>query len=153
MTVDEIREPGPEPIATFVVGTPRCAGRRHGRGRPIHDRRTAAGALLGCFAEGETVVEGAAELRAKESDRIAGIVDGLSALGAEIEAQPDGFAVEGPVGCEAACSTRAAITGWRWSERSRGSPRGGRRGGGFESVAVSYPRFDGTSARCSASPS
>ena len=42
-------------------------------------------ALLGCFAEGETVVSGAAELRAKESDRIAGIVDGLAGWGAEIE--------------------------------------------------------------------
>ena len=33
-------------------------------------------ALLGCFAEGETVVEGAQELRLKESDRIATVVDG-----------------------------------------------------------------------------
>ena len=34
-------------------------------------------ALLGCFAEGETVVTGAEELRHKESDRIAAVVDGL----------------------------------------------------------------------------
>ena len=33
-------------------------------------------ALLGCFAEGETVVRGAAELRLKETDRIATVVDG-----------------------------------------------------------------------------
>ncbi len=33
-------------------------------------------ALLGCFAEGETVVKGAEELRVKESDRIATVVDG-----------------------------------------------------------------------------
>lgn len=52
-------------------------------------------ALLGCFAEGETVVRGAAELRVKESDRIAGVVDGLRGLGASIEATPDGFVVEG----------------------------------------------------------
>jgi len=52
-------------------------------------------ALLGCFAEGETVVRGAAELRLKESDRIATVVDGLRGLGAEIEARPDGFAVRG----------------------------------------------------------
>jgi 3-phosphoshikimate 1-carboxyvinyltransferase len=52
-------------------------------------------ALLGCFAEGETVVRGAAELRVKESDRIATVVDGLRGLGAEIEALPDGFAVRG----------------------------------------------------------
>jgi len=50
-------------------------------------------ALLGCFAEGETVVRGAGELRVKESDRIATVVDGLRGLGASIEATEDGFAV------------------------------------------------------------
>jgi 3-phosphoshikimate 1-carboxyvinyltransferase len=52
-------------------------------------------ALLGCFAEGETVVRGAGELRVKESDRIATVVEGLRGLGAEIEALDDGFAVRG----------------------------------------------------------
>jgi 3-phosphoshikimate 1-carboxyvinyltransferase len=52
-------------------------------------------ALVACFADGETVVSGAEELRHKESDRIAAVVDGLSALGATIEATEDGFAVAG----------------------------------------------------------
>jgi 3-phosphoshikimate 1-carboxyvinyltransferase len=52
-------------------------------------------ALLGCFAEGETVVRGAAELRLKESDRIATVVAGLRGLGADIEASADGFVVRG----------------------------------------------------------
>jgi 3-phosphoshikimate 1-carboxyvinyltransferase len=52
-------------------------------------------ALLGCFAEGETVVRGAGELRLKESDRITSVVEGLRGLGAEIEAAQDGFAVTG----------------------------------------------------------
>ena len=52
-------------------------------------------ALLGCFAEGETVVRGAQELRVKESDRIATVVDGLSGLGGRIEATEDGFVVTG----------------------------------------------------------
>jgi 3-phosphoshikimate 1-carboxyvinyltransferase len=55
-------------------------------------------ALMGCFAEGETVVRGAQELRYKESDRIATVVDGLRALGATIEATEDGFAVTGTGG-------------------------------------------------------
>jgi 3-phosphoshikimate 1-carboxyvinyltransferase len=55
-------------------------------------------ALVGCFAEGETVVRGAAELRVKESDRIATVVEGLRGLGADIEATPDGFAVRGTGG-------------------------------------------------------
>jgi 3-phosphoshikimate 1-carboxyvinyltransferase len=52
-------------------------------------------ALLGCFAEGQTVVRGAGELRLKESDRITSVVEGLRGLGAEIEAADDGFAVTG----------------------------------------------------------
>jgi 3-phosphoshikimate 1-carboxyvinyltransferase len=55
-------------------------------------------ALLGCFAEGETVVTGAGELRLKESDRIAGIVDGLNGLGGDLEATEDGFVVRGTGG-------------------------------------------------------
>ena len=51
--------------------------------------------LLGCFADGETVVKGAGELRVKESDRITTVVNGLKGLGAEIEALPDGFVVQG----------------------------------------------------------
>jgi 3-phosphoshikimate 1-carboxyvinyltransferase len=51
--------------------------------------------LLGAHAEGETIVRGAEELRLKESDRIAGVVEGLRGLGAEIEATPDGFVVSG----------------------------------------------------------
>ncbi len=52
-------------------------------------------ALLGVFADGETVVRNAAELRVKETDRIASVVEGLSGLGAEIEATDDGFVVQG----------------------------------------------------------
>lgn len=55
-------------------------------------------ALLGCFAEGETVVQGAEELRFKESDRIATVVEGLRGLGADIEATDDGFVVQGTGG-------------------------------------------------------
>src|SRR5205807_3051871 len=55
-------------------------------------------ALLGAFAEGETVVRGARELRLKESDRIAAVVSGLRGIGAEIEATDDGFVVTGTGG-------------------------------------------------------
>jgi 3-phosphoshikimate 1-carboxyvinyltransferase len=54
--------------------------------------------LLGCFAEGETVVRGAAELRVKESDRIEAVVVGLRGLGADIDALEDGFVVRGTGG-------------------------------------------------------
>lgn len=52
--------------------------------------------ILGALAEGTTVVRGAGELRVKESDRIAGLVHGLRALGAEADELPDGFTVTGP---------------------------------------------------------
>jgi 3-phosphoshikimate 1-carboxyvinyltransferase len=55
-------------------------------------------ALLGCFAEGETVVRGAQELKFKESDRIATVVDGLNGLGGDLEATDDGFVVRGTGG-------------------------------------------------------
>ena len=51
--------------------------------------------LLGAFADGETVVSGAEELRVKESDRIAGVVEGLRGLGADAEELEDGFVVRG----------------------------------------------------------
>jgi 3-phosphoshikimate 1-carboxyvinyltransferase len=52
-------------------------------------------ALVGAFADGETVVRGAGELRHKESNRIGGVVEGLRGLGADIEETSDGFAVRG----------------------------------------------------------
>ena len=52
-------------------------------------------ACLAAYAEGETRVTGAAELRVKESDRIAAVVQNLRALGADADELPDGFVVRG----------------------------------------------------------
>jgi 3-phosphoshikimate 1-carboxyvinyltransferase len=54
-------------------------------------------AVIATQAAGATAVRGAAELRVKETDRIATTVSELKRLGAKIEALPDGFVVEGPV--------------------------------------------------------
>jgi 3-phosphoshikimate 1-carboxyvinyltransferase len=53
-------------------------------------------AVAATQAEGETVVQDAAELRVKETDRITTAVEQLRRMGADIEARPDGFAVRGP---------------------------------------------------------
>jgi len=53
-------------------------------------------ALAATQAEGRTIVRDAAELRVKETDRIATTVDSLKALGANIQATPDGMIIEGP---------------------------------------------------------
>ena len=100
-------------------------------------------ALLGCFAEGDTVVTGAAELRLKESDRIAATVEGLSGLGADIEATSDGFVVRGGTGIEggtidAGGDHRMAMLG---AVAGLGS-RTGVEVVGMEAAAVSYPRFE-----------
>jgi 3-phosphoshikimate 1-carboxyvinyltransferase len=54
-------------------------------------------AVAATQAEGTTLVRDAAELRVKETDRIATVVSELSKMGAEIEPQADGFRVHGPV--------------------------------------------------------
>lgn len=53
-------------------------------------------AIVASQAEGETVFSGASELRVKESDRIAALAAGLTAVGGEVEELPDGLVVRGP---------------------------------------------------------
>ena len=52
-------------------------------------------AVAACFASGDTVIRDAAELRVKETDRIATTVEELSRLGASIEAREDGMIIHG----------------------------------------------------------
>ena len=51
--------------------------------------------IAAACAEGVTVLQGAEELRVKESDRIASMAEGLSQLGIENTVQPDGIEVVG----------------------------------------------------------
>lgn len=99
-------------------------------------------ALLGCHAEGETVVRGAQELRLKESDRIDGVVEGLRGLGADIQATPDGFLVRGTGGLrggvlDARGDHRLAMMGAVAGLASRE----GVQVLGIEAAEVSYPGF------------
>ncbi|RPI23862.1 MAG: 3-phosphoshikimate 1-carboxyvinyltransferase [Chloroflexota bacterium] len=55
-------------------------------------------AVAACFAEGLTQVKDAAELRYKESDRIAWLCAELKGLGADMSESPDGFAIRGGSG-------------------------------------------------------
>jgi 3-phosphoshikimate 1-carboxyvinyltransferase len=52
--------------------------------------------LAASQARGRTTIRGAGELRHKESDRIAGIVAGLTALGARVSVDGDDLAIDGP---------------------------------------------------------
>jgi 3-phosphoshikimate 1-carboxyvinyltransferase len=51
--------------------------------------------LAAATADGTTRIRGAGELRHKESDRIAGIVAGLSALGARVDVDGDDLTIHG----------------------------------------------------------
>jgi len=99
-------------------------------------------ALLGCFAEGSTVVTGAQELRVKESDRIAGVVEGLRGLGAEIEATEDGFAVTGTGGLRG--GTIDSLGDHRLAMMGAVAGLASREGVeviGMDAAAISYPGF------------
>lgn len=136
---------GGEPAATISAAAGPLGGTRVGAGEvPLAIDELPLVALAGCFAEGETVVSGAAELRHKESDRIATVVAGLRGLGAEIEATEDGFAVTGRGALrggrlDAAGDHRLAMLG---AVAGLASERGVEVAG-FESAAVSYPGFAG----------
>ncbi|MDP2186685.1 MAG: 3-phosphoshikimate 1-carboxyvinyltransferase [Xanthomonadales bacterium] len=89
-------EQGGEPVADLRV--------RHARLRGIAVPEQCVPDMIDEFpvlfaaaalAEGSTVVTGAAELRVKESDRIATMASGLRALGARIDETPDGAVIHG----------------------------------------------------------
>ncbi|PKM16141.1 MAG: 3-phosphoshikimate 1-carboxyvinyltransferase [Gammaproteobacteria bacterium HGW-Gammaproteobacteria-2] len=89
-------EQGGEPVADIRV--------RHARLRGIAVPEACVPDMIDEFpalfaaaalAEGTTVVTGAAELRVKESDRIATMASGLRALGARIDETPDGAVIHG----------------------------------------------------------
>ena len=98
--------------------------------------------VLGAMASGTTVVRGAAELRVKESDRIATVVAALCALGADARELDDGFEVTGTGrlaggAMESHGDHRLAMLG---AVAGLASEEGVVIGG-FDAVAVSYPRF------------
>ncbi|MGK2955146.1 MAG: 3-phosphoshikimate 1-carboxyvinyltransferase [Solirubrobacterales bacterium] len=109
-------------------------------------------ALAACFAEGETVIADAEELKRKESDRIAVVVDALASLGADIEATDDGMRIQGTGGLSGGTvdshgDHRIAMLGAVAGIASRD-------GVGvidMDAASVSYPGFSGDLARLLAS--
>jgi 3-phosphoshikimate 1-carboxyvinyltransferase len=142
---EDLARGGPEPQGAIVARHgPLAAARVHDDEVPLAIDELPLVALLGCFAEGRTVVSGAEELRHKESDRIAAVVQGLSGIGAEIEPRDDGFAVRGTGGLrggtlDARGDHRMAMLGAVAGLASRE----GVEVVGMEAAAVSYPRFEG----------
>jgi 3-phosphoshikimate 1-carboxyvinyltransferase len=93
---EERRDPIGEPIADLVASSSRL----HGAAPPARRAPSMIDefpilSVVAAFAEGETRIVGAAELRMKESDRIAQMVEGLRACGVDAEELPDGMVVRG----------------------------------------------------------
>ncbi len=140
----ERRSAGGERVANLEVrSTPLVATTVEAEEVPRLVDELPLGALLGAFARGTTTVRGAAELRAKETDRIETTVESLRAIGVRIEARPDGFRVRGtparPRGgrIDAQGDHRIAMLGAVAGLVSRE----GVLVEGAESVAVSFPGF------------
>lgn len=93
-------------------------------------------------ADGPTVVRGAAELRVKESDRIAAMAEGLRALGVQVEEAPDGAVIHpGPLGggtVESHDDHRIAMAFAMAAQRAAGEVRIR----DVANVATSFPGFD-----------
>ena len=101
-------------------------------------------ALAACFAEGTTTIRDAAELRRKESDRVATVTEALAALGGKIEATEDGMRIEGGGGLRGGAirshgDHRIAMLGAIAGLASRE----GVEVEGMDAAAVSYPGFEG----------
>jgi 3-phosphoshikimate 1-carboxyvinyltransferase len=94
------RSAGAEPVADIEVRPARLTGvRMPERLVPLAIDELPALFVAAACAEGETLVTGAAELRVKESDRIAVMARGLAAVGVRHEVLPDGLRIEGgPLG-------------------------------------------------------
>jgi 3-phosphoshikimate 1-carboxyvinyltransferase len=133
----------PEPVGSIVASSSRLHGTVVDPSLvPSLIDEIPALAAAAAFAEGTFTVTGAAELRVKESDRIAALAEGLAGLGARVRELPDGLVVEGG----------APLRGAR--VRSHGDHRiamalsvaalaaeGGTEVEGAECVAVSFPGF------------
>jgi 3-phosphoshikimate 1-carboxyvinyltransferase len=135
---------GNEPVADVGVGDMKQL-------RPLNINPSAAAemidelpalAVLATQLPGTSVISGAAELRVKESNRLDAMAAGLSAMGAAIEVQEDGWRISGPERLEGArvdsrgdhrVAMALAIAGLIASGKTEIE--------GAECVEVSYPKF------------
>ncbi len=94
--VRDLRDEGGEPVGTVAVRASQLHGVTIGGDlipRAIDELPVLA--VAASLADGETVIRDAAELRVKESDRVAALARELGRLGARVEPQPDGLAIVG----------------------------------------------------------
>jgi 3-phosphoshikimate 1-carboxyvinyltransferase len=140
--LSEERSGGGEPVADIVVRSSKLkATTVFGSLVPRAIDELPLLAILACFAEGETVVKDASELRVKESDRVETVVQALGRMGARVTPREDGFVVHGrqPLRggrVDAAGDHRIGMLG-----AIAGSLAEGETSIANDAVAVSYPAF------------
>jgi 3-phosphoshikimate 1-carboxyvinyltransferase len=152
--VENERDVAGEPVADLVASSSDLRGIEVGGELvPLAIDEISLVALLGLFAEGQTVVRDAGELRAKESDRLAVVAEGLRALGGDIEATDDGWRITGTSGgaqlreasVDAHDDHRMAMLFALAATLGEGASIAG-----ADSVAISYPGFWDELARLTA---
>jgi 3-phosphoshikimate 1-carboxyvinyltransferase len=142
--VEPTSETGGEPIGTIVARASGLSATDVGGGEvPLAIDELPLVALAACFAEGETTIRDAAELRRKESDRIATVSEALVALGASVETSEDGMLIRGSGSLRGGAvdshgDHRIAMLGAIAGLASRE----GVEVGGMGAAAVSYPGFE-----------
>jgi 3-phosphoshikimate 1-carboxyvinyltransferase len=136
-------EEGGEPIGGIVARASHLQGTDvTGAEIPLAIDELPLVALAACFAEGETTIRDAAELRRKESDRIAAVSEALTALGGTVETSEDGMRIAGTGGLRGGLidshgDHRIAMLGAIAGLASRE----GAAVAGMDAAAVSYPGF------------
>ena len=107
-------------------------------------------AVAAAYATGSTTFRDAAELKVKESDRIAAMVGGLRSLGADAEGRDDGIVVNGhgrPLAGGRVDSCRDHRVAMALAVAGLGAS-GPVQVEGWDAVATSYPAFEEDLRRC-----
>jgi 3-phosphoshikimate 1-carboxyvinyltransferase len=94
--LSDVHDRSGEPVAELIVRSAQLRGATvlaHEIPRLVDEVPIIA--VLAARARGETRITGAAELRVKETDRLAAIANNLRAIGADVEELPDGLVIQG----------------------------------------------------------
>jgi len=138
------REAGGEPVGSIRCRAGRLRAFRIEAGEiPATIDELPLLAVAAAFADGESVISGAAELRVKESDRIAATAALLRAFGVEVQEKDDGMVVLGgrPIGGRSVATHADHRIAMSAAIAALAAGAGGVELDDSGAVAVSFPEF------------
>lgn len=98
ISIENTRETAGEPVADILIkGDTLRATVLEGDEIPKLIDEIPILVVAACLAQGRTIIKDASELRVKETDRIAAMVEGLSSLGIHVKEYSDGMEINGPL--------------------------------------------------------